>query len=159
MLKPSLIEQFRAQLQAQLRTLEASLADARGGMRVDGDFRPENRGERAAVTTQGYLADGLSRRAAELAETLDLLDQVDAAPREQVMAGALVQVADQGGDERWFMLLPGGQGAKLETPQGPVTVLSPSSPLARALRGKEEGDELSFRLEGRRVELEVLSVA
>ncbi len=156
--KRTLVERFRALLLGRQRSLEASLAATRSGMRVDGDFRPENRGERAAVTSQGYLAAGLNRRLTELVEALDLLDKVDPGPRERVIGGALVTVADEEGEERRYLLLPGGQGDKLQTKEGVVTVLSPTSPLARALRGRREGDEAGLRLEGRMVELEVLEV-
>jgi hypothetical protein len=109
MRKPSLILRFQALLEERLRGVEASIADARSGMRVDAGFRPENRGERAAVTTQGYLAAGLGRRAGEIKAALELLDRVDPGPRDQVSPGALV-LLDDGERERWTLLLPGGHG-------------------------------------------------
>jgi transcription elongation GreA/GreB family factor len=155
--KPSLILCFRALLEERLRTIEASIADTRAGMRVDGCFRPENRGERAAVTSQGYLAAGLSRRASELQAAIELLDQVDPGPRERVSPGALV-LLDDGERERWTLLLPGGQGDGIQGEGVSVTVVSPSSPLARALRGREEGEEAQLRLDGRDTAVEILEI-
>lgn len=155
--KPALIGSFRTLLRERLSSIEASIADTRAGMRVDGCFRPENRGERAAVTTQGYLAAGLGRRAGEIKAALELLDQVDPGPRDAVSPGALV-LLDDGERERWAILLPGGQGDRIQGEAGPVMVVSPSSPLAKALRGREEGDEAQLRLEGRDAKVEILEI-
>ncbi len=154
--KPTLFQRFRQILEERLHAVEASIADTRAGMRVDGCFRPENRGERAAVTAQGYLAAGLNRRAADIRTALDLLGQVDPGPRDQVAAGALVTLADEHGQERSYLLLPGGQGDPLAGPEGALTVISPSSPLARALRGRSEGDEAQLEQDGRRVSMEIV---
>ena len=154
--KPRLFQRFRTVLEERLRTLDASIADTRSGMRVDDGFRPENRGERAAVTSQGYLAAGLSRRATEVQQALELLAQVDPGPREQVAAGALVLLADEDERQHSYLLLPGGQGDRLALPGGTVTVISPSSPLASALRGRTEGDEVLLTLDGRRGQVEIL---
>lgn len=156
--KPALILRFAQLLEERLARVEANLAEARDGMRVDGCFRPENRGERAAVTSQGYLADGLGRRAGEIREALELLEHVDRGPREVVTPGTLVCLADPDGPQRHFLLLPGGQGDRLETPEGPVTVISPTSPLARTLRGLAEGDEVRIALDGRTTAVEILSL-
>jgi transcription elongation GreA/GreB family factor len=158
MSKPALIARFRALLEERLRTVEASLADARGGMRVDGCFKGNNRCERAAITSHGYLAAGLGRRAEEIKASLELLEQVDPGPRDQISPGAWVVVADAEGEERAYLLLPGGQGDRLEGPDGPVTVISPGSPLARSLRGLREGDEVPVLREGRQESLEILEL-
>src|SRR5690606_18796738 len=89
--KPELIAAFRTHLASTLADLTRESGVARGGTRVDGTHRPENRGERAAVTAQGYLTAGLEQRAAELRAHLDHLDAIDPSPRERVSPGALVQ--------------------------------------------------------------------
>ncbi|MCP4871704.1 MAG: hypothetical protein GY898_23595 [Proteobacteria bacterium] len=71
---------------------------ARVGTRVDGDHRPENRGERAAVTSQGYLAQGLTRRIEELQASLVQVTQLDRGARVRVSPGALFQVEEEDGD-------------------------------------------------------------
>jgi len=156
--KASHFLRFRQILEDRLRTVEASIADARSSMRVDGGFRPENRGERAAVTTQGYLAAGLNRRAGEIKQALELLEQVDPGPRDQVAPGALVITADSQELQRAYLLLPGGQGDRLDHPEHPLTVISPSAPIAQALRGQSEGDEARVVLDGRTVQIEIIAV-
>ncbi len=156
--KPALIQHFVGLLEARLAQLEASLDDARAGMRVDGCFRPENRGERAAVTSQGYLAAGLNRRVTGIREALELLAMVDPGPRELVSPGALLLLADDQGAERRYLLLPGGQGDRVPDPEGEVTVISPSAPLALALRGLGEGEEGTVLREGTTARLEILEI-
>jgi len=139
--KTAVLAAFHAHLQAAIEALQRGRDDARAGTRVDGTHRPENRGERAAVTTQGYLTAGLAARAAELEEHLRALELIDPGPRDRITPGALVRLEDIG----WTAVLPGGQGAKLRVDGVQITVLSPDSPLGQALRGAEEGDEVPMR--------------
>jgi len=138
------IAAFRARLEAGLEELSRESAAARSGTRVDGSHRPANRGERAAVTAQGYLTVGLERRRAELRGHLDHLAVIDPGPRDRVTPGALVRVEDEDGAQTLYLVLPGGQGARLEQDGVAVTVLSPGSPLARSLLGLSEGDAASL---------------
>jgi len=152
--KPSLFTAFRRHLQSTLADLERAWAGARDGMRVDGSHRPTNRGERAAVTSHGYLTAALEARLTEVRATLDLLDRIDPAPRAKVVTGALVLV-DEEGEQARYLLLPGGQGHELP---GGVRVLSPDSPLGESLWGLEEGEVAAVRRGAGRVEVEVLEV-
>jgi len=132
---------------------------ARTGMRVDEGHRPSNRGERAAVTSQGYLAAGLNSRIDALEADLALVAQVDKSPRTRIVAGALVRVEDGSGTEFRYLLLPGAQGDSLGEGEDAVTALSPQSPIGRGLVGLEEGDVAEVVVGGRRLELEVLEVS
>ena len=62
-MKATLVTAWERILQDRLQSLSSSQDAARSGTRVDGEHRPSNRGERAAVTSQGYLAHGLGARA------------------------------------------------------------------------------------------------
>ena len=153
--KPTLIARFRDLLMARRAVLASEQAQARAGTRVDGDHRPENRGERAAVTTQGYLAHGIHERLRELDDMVAALDAVSTAPRAAVRAGALVTLEEVDGDPQHILVLPGAQGDRL----GSVVVISPRAPLARALAGAEAGDVRTLRRQGQDVDLEVVEVA
>jgi hypothetical protein len=120
---------------------------ARAGTRVDGTHRPSNRGERAAVTSQGYLTHGLTARLAELKAHVDHLDRVDPGPRDRAVLGAIITL-DNG---EHYALLPGGQGVRIEVDSTSVVVLSRSAPLAQALQGLEIGDTCDWR--GREIEI------
>ena len=131
---------------------------ARSGMRVDGDHRPSNRGERGAVTSQGYLAAGIKNRIDALEGHLALLQQVNLEQRAQIAAGALVSTEDDTGLKRRYFVLPGAQGDALGSDKDPVTAVSPSSPIGSSLIGLTEGDCASLMIGGRQLELEILQV-
>ncbi len=154
-MRRALIAAWRQELQTRLDRLVASQGQAREGTRVDGSHRPANRGERAAVTSAGYLALGLGQRAAELAEALRLLEEMGEEPRSRVRVGALMELDDDG-ESRWVALLPGGDATTLHVEGVHVQVLSAQAPLAVALAGLEEGDCAQLRLPAGVRELEVL---
>lgn len=152
--KRALFEAFRQHLLGLIAQIETEGAAARAGTRVDGEHRPENRGERAAVTTQGYLTHALGKRLAELREHQGLLERVTPAPRSTVVTGALFLAEDNEGVEDWFYVLPGGLGVQL----GEVTVISPDSPIARGLWGLGEGDAETVVRGAAEVEMAVVEV-
>ena len=152
--KRPLIEAFRAHLESTVDALRASRDAARSGTRVDGDHRGNNRGERASITSAGYLAAGLEGRLREAEQALALLDRVPVGACSVVAAGALVSV-EQDGSGRRFCVLPGAQGEDLGDG---VVALSPRSPLVRALVGCSAGDEVELELRGEEQLIEVLEV-
>ncbi len=153
--KAELFATFRRLLIEQLDALQRTRQSAQSGTRVDGTHRPATRGERGAVTSQGYLALGLGQRITVLTDTLLLLERIPPEPRTEVAAGALVTLADG----RRLLVLPGGQGTKLTGARGSVIVLSPSSPLIRALAGCEEGDAVEVERGGRWEEVEIETIS
>ena len=152
-MKPALIEAWRGELQSRLDRVTRTQDEARSATRVDGSHRPANRGERAAVTSAGYLAHGLGQRAAELAEALRLLDEMGAGPRERVVVGAVVELSDG-----WVAVFPGGDATVLTVEGTEVRVLSGRAPLVQAIWNLEEGDEGRLRLPTGVRELEILDV-
>lgn len=145
---------FRESLVARIDALEAEVGSARSGTRVDGDHRPSNRGERAAVSSQGYLAHGINQRLEGLKEDLRLLDGVAPGARDRVAAGALVTL-DDGDEARTYLVLPGGLGDAVDG----VFVVSPDAPVVRPLLGAREGDAATLRRGDRDVELVVEEIA
>ena len=153
--RSEVIDAHASWLTEQIVALRASVESAKDGMRVDGDHRPASRGERGAVSSQGALRAGLLGRIAELEEARSALTRIDAGvPRVRVGPGALVLVDDEQ-NEFWIAVLPGGQGNEV---CGLVRVVSARAPMARALKGLEEGDSAELARAGGDVELEVLQV-
>ena len=140
--KPALWARHRERLLAVREELLKSQAGARAGTRVDGDHRPANRGERAAVSSQGYLAAGIQARLSELDAQLALLDRMPATARTKAGPGALVEIASDDGEQtRRMIILPGGSGEEII---GGLQVVDPQSPPGRALLGAEEDDEVEW---------------
>lgn len=142
--KALVISAFREHFQQVRDGLMRGTEDAKQASRVDGDHRPQNRGERGAVSAAAALSAALRQRVADLDDALMWLDRVGDHPRATVVTGALVEI-DDGEQERRVLVLPGGQGAVVSTVEGAVTALSPTAPLVRAVAGLQEGDVGEFR--------------
>ncbi len=156
--KAQLVDLWRECLREKLDGLQRGRDSARAGTRVDGDHRPENRGERASVTSQGYLAHGLAQRIAELQQSLTQLDDMGCARRERVRVGAVVQVEGDDGHRSWLAVFPGGDATVLRQEERSLRVLSATSPLARALSGLAAGDSVEVDQGGEDADFEVLTV-
>jgi hypothetical protein len=141
---------------------EAGQQSARSGTRVDGSHRPANRGERGAVTAQGYLALGLGQRVAALDEQLRLIDEVGTAARSEIVVGALLRIGQEDTEPRWIAVLPGGDATRIEITHGQaqrqVQILSADSPLIRQLRECGPGDVEEIAIGTRIEEVEVLEI-
>ena len=156
--KAALVQHWKSHLEsARSRVLERQ-EEARAGMRVDGDHRPANRGERASVTSQGYLAQGLTNRLESLEDSLALLERLGLGARDRVMMGAVVRAESESGDLLHFGVLPGGDETRLEVNGGTVLIVSPEAPLVKAFLGAEEGDEVVLDVSTRKGVWELVSV-
>ncbi len=141
---------LRAELLAQLSAALASAERAHAAA-IEGATHTEARAENTKDTRgleQSYLARGQAQRVAELATAvaevtaLALRRFTDADP---VALSALVTIEEGDARHRWF-IAPGGGGSELA---GGVAVVTPASPLGRALIGKRIDDEVEVRLPGR----------
>ena len=138
--------------------LEAALAAATAAHQatVEGATHAESRAESDKDTRaleQTYLARGQALRVAELQAALT--DLAAWRPRrfaaaDAVALGAVVTV-DEVGARRVLFLAPAGGGNTLA---GDVQVVTPHSPLGRALLGKQAGDDVELP----RRSLEIVSV-
>ncbi len=156
--KAALFAAWAEHLDALLANLRDAQGAAREGTRVDEGHRPENRGERGAVTARGYLANALGERVAGLEVSRQQMAGVSAGPRSTVMVGALVHVQDEDEQRAWYAVLPGGQGDAMEQDGKALTVVSARAPVVRALLGLGEGEDAVFELRDEEVEVEVLEV-
>lgn len=123
--------------------------EARSGMRVDGSHRPANRGERASVTSQGYLAEGLNQRLEAIESALGLMERIEPTPRHQVMMGAVIRVESDTGDVVRFAVLPGGDASLLQHEGQSIVALSQDAPFVRCFLGASEGDEVEVEIPNR----------
>ncbi len=145
MTKATLFARWGAHLQGLRDALREAQEEARAGTRVDGAHRPSNRGERAAVTGQGYLAAGLADRIAALDAALDLLGRMQPAPRDTVVTGAQVVLeCEEGGATLHLAILPGGDGSVIDE----WLVVSVDSPIARASWGRSVDDDVELTRQG-----------
>ena len=144
--KAALVRELRAALEAALDAARRAHTAA-----ADGATNPESRAENSKDTRGlelSYLARGQAQRVAELEAAVTELGVF--APRafgggDAVGLGALVTADDDGEPRRLFLANHGG-GIVLA---GDIQVITPASPLGRALLGKRVGDDVEIALPGR----------
>jgi transcription elongation GreA/GreB family factor len=120
------------------------------------EAKPENDKDTRALELT-YLARGEAMRIDELRLAVAETQAMPCAPvaeGQPVRLGALV-ATDEDGVEALFWIAPHGGGSKL----GAVQVLTPKSPLGRALLGKLAGEECEAVLAGRRRSITIVDVA
>lgn len=155
MKKPSrkaLKTELLALLGHTLAALEAAHAAAREGATHD-EAKPENDKDTRALE-QSYLARGQAMRIETLKAGLAAVSTMSLAEGDVGRVGALIEAEEQGEQARYF-LAPEGGGTRLE---GGTQVVTPASPLGRALLGKRAGDEVELKLAGKTRLFSVLAV-
>ncbi len=112
------------------------------------EAKPENDKDTRALE-QSYLARGEAMRVEELRQALADVRAMSLrtlGEGEAATLGALVS-AEEDAARLLLWIAPAGGGARLE--EGRVQVVTPKSPLGRALLGRRAGDELEIALAGR----------
>ena len=150
--KADLKRELLQQLSAQLETARAAHAAATEGAIAD-DARPENDKDTRGLE-QSYLARGYAQRVAELEGAIAIVEAMPIGAMAKVAVGALVTVEE---DERERQLFVAAHGGGLAL--GDVTVVTPTSPMGRALLGKVIDDECEVHAAGAQRTLVVTEVA
>jgi transcription elongation GreA/GreB family factor len=140
--KAALRDELLAALTAQLATAQAAHAAA-----VEGATHSEARAENDKDTRgleQSYVARGQAARVEELTAAVAAIETMLWKPytaRDPVGLGALVTV-EEDDDELRFLIAPHGGGITLG---GGVLVITPQSPLGRALVGRLVDDTVEVQ--------------
>ena len=154
--KAELRAELVAALQADLDAVERAHRATREGATHD-EARAENDKDTRALE-QSYLARGEAVRVEQLRTALA---EVQAIPlrsfgdEDRAALGALVTL-EEDGEGLAIWLAPHGGGSRLAG--GRVQVVTPASPLGRAILGKVAGDDLTVAVAGRTRELSILRV-
>jgi transcription elongation GreA/GreB family factor len=142
-----LIDSLRASAQAAMRAQEAASREAR-----DGATPAEKREDARAALELGGLATTQGRRARRaLAEADALLGFRPGPPGAAIALGAVVEIEDSdSGEGRTFFLAPVGAGVALTGPGGDglLSVVTPASPIGRAVLGRRVGDVVDVTVDG-----------
>jgi len=160
--KGFLIEQLAQHLRETARTARLAMAAANTEAR-EGATPAERREDSRVAQENSGLARGhrtrLERATAELA-MLDKFRPGRFPPTAAVGIGAIVEVED-GLEGRTLFLAPAGAGIELTGPGGDgfLSVVTPSSPIGRAVLGRRVGDVIEVLVNGESTEWTVTYVA
>jgi transcription elongation GreA/GreB family factor len=154
-LKEELVAMLASDLAARERAHRATREAA-----THEEAKPENDKDTRALE-QSYLARGEALRVEEMRQGLEDVRAMAARAfreSERVALSALVSAEGEGaGDVSVFFLVPYGGGSKLAG--GAVQVVTPKSPLGRALLGKVVGDDCELVVAGKTRTLSIVAVA
>lgn len=143
MTKVRIIQEIIAALSADLAVLSTA-AKAAHEAATHEECLPDNKYDTTALEAS-YIAQGQANRAQEIRialesyRTLVLHDFNDDTP---IRLTALVTVEGEEGGERRLFLGSHAGGMKIADSAGEVVVITPGSPLGRALLGQRTGDEV-----------------
>jgi transcription elongation GreA/GreB family factor len=144
-----LVRNLEASARAALASRNAAAAEARDGATPD-----EKREDARAAHQLASLGRAQQRRAQQAHADIDRLAQFRPGgfPETAAIAiGAVVEVEDaDSGEGRTFFLAPVGAGVTLTGPggDGHLSVVTPVSPIGRAVLGKKTGDVVDITVDG-----------
>jgi hypothetical protein len=144
--KQALKAELIAQLEVALRTARAAHAAAIEGSTHE-EAKPENDKDTRGLE-QSYLARGQAQRVAELEAAIGDVTALalrSFGPTAAIAMSALVAV-DEDGVELALFIAPAGGGNHVGEH---VQVVTPNSPLGRALLGKRISDDVELQLPGK----------
>ena len=144
--KNELLQAVIAQVEAKLQELKAGYGAARDAVLSTPHVMKSKRevfGQESA-----YLANALALNIQEREHELRTLRGMRLAENpKRVALGCLVGVGDaDDAVEEWYLVLPVCGGMEVVRPGGemPVRVVTPGTPVAKALLGKSVGDEVAL---------------
>jgi transcription elongation GreA/GreB family factor len=153
MQKALLVGQLTEQLRQSVRV--ALTAGSEAAHEAQHGATPAERRENAQASREyAYLAKGQKRRAAAANREIDQLERFRPQPLgagARVALGAVVEIEDEeSGEGRTFFLAPAGAGRTLTGPggDGMISVVTPSSPIGKAVLGKRRGDVIDVTVKG-----------
>lgn len=144
-------QRLRAELEQLKQVQRPAVINAIAEARAHGDLK-ENAEYAAAREQQGFIEGRIKQLEAELshAQVIDV-SKLDAGTR--VVFGATVRLADVESDEEKKYQIVGDLEADIKQ-----SLIAISSPLARALIGKHEGDAVVIEAPGGTREYEIIEV-
>ncbi len=148
---PEGFQKLKEELERLLKVERPKTIQAIAEARAHGDLS-ENAEYHAAKERQSFLEGRIQEFQAKLA----LAEVIDPSKISQsrVGFGAKVKVLDIGADEEYVFILVGVEEADVK--QGKISI---SSPVGKALLGKEVGDSVMIKAPARTMEYEILEIS
>lgn len=162
--KQVLVDQLAQRIRESLGVAERERAAAVDAAR-DGEDQKERREDTRMAIEYSALAAGQKQRAQAAQQALAQLETFRPGPvgkGGKVDLGALIEIEDEdSGEGRTLFIAPVGAGIELTTPDGDgfLSVVTPSSPIGRAARGRQLGDSIDVTVDGQTRSWEITWVA
>lgn len=144
-------QRLRAELEELKSVKRPAVIAAIAEARAHGDLK-ENAEYHAAREQQGFIEGRIKQLEAELSHA-QLIDVASLNAGSRIVFGATVQLADADTDEEKTYMIVGDLEADIK--QGLIAI---SSPVARALIGKHEGDTVTIDAPAGQREYEIVGV-
>lgn len=144
-------ERLRKELEHLKKTARPEVIAAIAEARAHGDLK-ENAEYHAAREQQGFI-EGRIQRLESALSSAQIIDVAKLNAGERVVFGARVTVADEDTGEETRYQIVGDLEADIKEHR-----IAVSSPIARALIGKEEGDVVEFQAPGGTRSMEIVEV-
>lgn len=149
MLVNQLVEQLRASAITAKQARDNAATEAR-----EGATPAERREDARTAQENGAMARAQDRRLREAEAAVEQL--MGFRPpvwkgNAPIATGALVEIEDEdSGEGRTFFLAPSGAGVTLSGPGGDgfLSVVTPASPIGRAVLGRRVGDTVDVKIDG-----------
>ena len=149
MLVEQLVKQLESSARAALAAHAAAAAEAREGAPPD-ETREDARAAHQ-LASLGRVSQGRAHQALAEADKLATFKPGKLDGRAPISLGAIVEIEDtDSGEGRTFFLAPVGAGITLTGPggDGHLSVVTPVSPIGRAVIGKRTGEVVDVTVEG-----------
>ncbi|OIP98937.1 MAG: transcription elongation factor GreAB [Zetaproteobacteria bacterium CG2_30_46_52] len=109
-------------------------------------------------TEASYLAQGQGVRLLELERALAYFKQLALIANKSASLGAIVCLESEEGIQQTFCLAADSGGLQVVFAQQTITVITPQSPMGRAMFGKAAGDSFTLTIAGKTLSYELLMV-
>ena len=144
--KRALIASLIAKLDAELSNMRRAAKDAREAATHE-EAKPENDKDTRALEAS-YLAGAQAARVRELEGSIKLANGMELIAFDEtrpIQASAVVTLEDDDEARTTFFVAPIGGGIQLAQSGVEAQVVTPTSPLGKALLGKTQGDVIEMR--------------
>ena len=141
-----LVRQLEASARSALTARDATAQEAKEGATPD-----EKREDARAAHQLQTLGAAQQRRAQQALAEVDALARFKPGAMTTIGVGAIVEIEDEEtGEGRTFFLAPVGAGVTLTGPGGDglLSVVTPASPIGKAVLGRRVGDVVDITVDG-----------
>lgn len=140
-MKQELLNELLVKMKEELRDLEIA-AQANKEFATDQEFKAESKYDTRSLEAS-YLASAEAKRVEDLKLEIQMLEEVDLRPTEDISIGSLVELKHQD-QVRVYFLIPTAGGTMIKMGDRAVLVVSVFSPLGAEMLGLKTGDDFEI---------------